>query len=216
MNKKILFIGASVAVGYYLLTRKSDGRGITTADNEGGFINSLVGGFMNVSETAFISETSLQMNFSIQLLEYLKSWEKFSSKAYYATAAEKDDGKLTIGYGHLIIDGDGLDADSVLTETEATGLLLNDIAKHQIYVNRGVKVPLTQNQFDALVSFTFNLGGGAFGKSTMLKKLNSGDYEAVPAQLMKWTKQGGAVLQGLVNRRASEVRIWDDADYKRV
>ena len=74
-------------------------------------------------------------------------------------------------------------------------------------VKRLVDVPLTQYQFDALVSFVFNLGSGAFGGSTLLKKLNAGDYSAVPAQLMRWNKAGGRVLRGLTRRRQAEIDL---------
>jgi hypothetical protein len=75
-------------------------------------------------------------------------------------------------------------------------------------VDRLVTVPLSQNQFDALVSFTFNVGEGALAKSTLLKKLNAGKYSEVPAELMKWTKGGGRELPGLVRRRRAECALW--------
>ena len=75
-------------------------------------------------------------------------------------------------------------------------------------VNDLVKVPLTQNQFDALVSLTYNIGTGAFEKSTLLKKLNTGDYQGAADQFTVWNKGGGKVLQGLVNRRAKEKEVF--------
>jgi len=75
-------------------------------------------------------------------------------------------------------------------------------------VNSGVKVALNQNQFDSLVSFTFNTGIQAFADSTLLKMLNQGNYDAVPDQLRRWVRAGGNVVQGLVNRRENEIKLW--------
>ena len=100
----------------------------------------------------------------------------------------------------------------VLTKKEAMDRFDRDLVKYENAVDRLVKVPLTQNQFDALVSFTFNVGEGALAKSTLLKKLNAGDYDAVPAELMKWTKGGGKELPGLVRRRRAEAAMWRGVD----
>ena len=100
----------------------------------------------------------------------------------------------------------------VLTKKEAMDRFDHDLVKYENAVDRLVKVPLTQNQFDALVSFTFNVGEGALAKSTLLKKLNAGDYDAVPAELMKWTKGGGKELPGLVRRRRAEAAMWRGVD----
>jgi lysozyme len=123
----------------------------------------------------------------------------------------------TIGYGHTSAAGKPeVKPGMVITKQEANDILVRDLVRYEDAVNRLVKVPLTQNQFDALVSFTFNVGEGALAKSTLLKKLNAGDYDAVPAELMKWTKGGGKELPGLVRRRRAECAMWrsvnDDAD----
>jgi len=89
---------------------------------------------------------------------------------------------LTIGYGHT----KGVKKNMRITKQEAEGFLRLDVKDSEAAVKNLVTVPLTQNQFDSLVSFVFNLGQGAFAKSTLLRKLNSGDYSAVPAQLMRW------------------------------
>lgn len=127
---------------------------------------------------------------------------------------------LTIGYGHT----KGVKKNMRLTKQEAEDLLRQDMKIYEADVKRLVDVPLTQYQFDALVSFVFNLGSGAFGGSTLLKKLNAGDYSAVPAQLMRWNKArvGGKLqpLTGLTRRRAAEAALFtldaqlpsDDAD----
>ena len=115
---------------------------------------------------------------------------------------------LTIGYGHT----KGVKKNMRITKQEAEGFLRLDVKDSEAAVKNLVTVPLTQNQFDSLVSFVFNLGQGAFAKSTLLKKLNAGDYAAVPAQLMRWNKArvGGVLkaLNGLTRRRSAEAALF--------
>ena len=99
-----------------------------------------------------------------------------------------------------------------LTGDQVTDLLSQDVTPAENAVNNGVKVPLNQNQFDALVSFTFNVGVGAFTSSTLLKVLNQGQYDQVPTQLLRWTRAAGQVVQGLVNRRQNEIDLWNTVD----
>ena len=87
-------------------------------------------------------------------------------------------------------------------------LLAEDLVEFEEYVDTLVKVPLTQNQFDALVSWTFNLGSGNLQESTMLRKLNYGDYESVPDEMRRWNKAGGEVLEGLTRRREAEALLF--------
>ncbi|WP_387440446.1 lysozyme, partial [Photorhabdus sp. RM105S] len=91
-----------------------------------------------------------------------------------------------------------------ITERQAEQFLLDDLAPVYITLENSVKVPLTQGQFDALCSFIFNCGASAFVRSTLLKKLNAGDYKGAANQFMEWNKAGGRVLPGLDARRASE------------
>ncbi len=116
-------------------------------------------------------------------------------------------GTLTIGFGHTTAAGppkvvSGL----VITAAQADEILSNDLRFVEADINRLVDVPLTQSQFDVLVSFHFNTG--ALGKSSLLRKLNDGNYGAVPDELMKWVHGGGKVMQGLVNRRKAEGKVW--------
>lgn len=127
-------------------------------------------------------------------------------EGFRATVYEDAAGLDTIGYGHLITDADrrlGLHL-RTLTEGEATEILRADLARAEGAVNRLVTVPLVEGEFDALVSFVFNLGEGAFRGSTLLRKLNAGDRASVPAELARWTKAGGRDLPGLVSRREAE------------
>lgn len=127
---------------------------------------------------------------------------------------------LTIGYGHT----KGVKRNMKITQAEAEALLRNDLRIYEAEVKRLVNVPLTQYQFDALVSFVFNLGAANFASSTLLKRINTGNYEDVPAQLMRWNKArvNGKLqpLKGLTRRRSAEAALFtmdaqlpsDDAD----
>ena len=136
------------------------------------------------------------MRLSQDGLNMVKKYEGLFTKAYVCPA-----GVLTIGYGHT---GPDVKPGQRITEAQAEQLLRQDMSKFEAAVKRQVKVPLTQGQFDALTSFTFNCGEGALKKSTLLKKLNAGDYAGAQAEFQKWNKGGGRVLPGLVKRRAEE------------
>ena len=132
-------------------------------------------------------------------INLIKKWEGLRLQAYLCPA-----NVWTIGYGST----KGVKKGDVVTVKEAEELLRRDLQRFIATVNESVKVPLTQNQFDALVSFTFNVGQGAFKNSTLLRILNQGDYAGVPAQLARWNKGGGKVLPGLTARRKDEANLW--------
>lgn len=116
-------------------------------------------------------------------------------------------GVATIGYGHTSsAGGPKVKWGQTITKEEADQLLKDDLARVEKDVERLVKVPLNQNQFDALVSFHFNTGG--LGRSSLLKKLNKGDYDSVPSELAKWNMGGGKVMAGLTTRRAEEGKLF--------
>lgn len=120
---------------------------------------------------------------------------------------ERINGKLdipTIGWGCT----EGVTMGMVWSKAEAEAALLQEIAKHERAVMRLVAVDLNQNQFDALVSLSYNIGAGALGKSTLLKKLNASDYAGAQAQFLVWNKFNGAASRGLSNRRASEAALF--------
>lgn len=110
----------------------------------------------------------------------------------------------TIGYGTT----EGVRPGLVITQAQAERLLQRDLTKFEDAVNELVRVPLTQNQFDALVSFTYNVGATAFANSTLLRKLNAGDKTGAAGQFQRWNKAGGRVLTGLVRRRADEANLF--------
>lgn len=153
------------------------------------------------------------MKTSPEGINLIKRFEGFSPVAYYATEEEKRQGKQTIGYGHVIKEGEAFR--EPMTEPQAVELLKKDISWAENAVREKVKenVPLSQHQFDALVSFVFNLGAGALGSSTLLNRLNSGQHERCVGEFGRWVYQRGkgnrlTPLAGLVKRRAAEALMW--------
>ena len=115
----------------------------------------------------------------------------------------------TIGYGHTTAAGPPVVKRGMrITAQEADAILRGDVVKVENYVTILTHVPLTQNQFDALVSFTFNLGPGNLERSTLRKKLNAGDYKGAADEFHSWKYGGGKVMPGLVKRRAAEARLF--------
>lgn len=152
-------------------------------------------------------------------LNLIKRWESFVAfpyddlrppvrGVYREWKGEKLIGTATIGYGHTNAAKHPLKVKPGLriTEEQAREILDVDLDECEDTVNRVVKVPLTDNQHGALVSFEFNTGG--LRSSTLLKKLNAGDYKAVPSELAKWVLSKGKRLEGLVNRRNAEIALW--------
>ncbi|ETR94470.1 lysozyme [Acinetobacter lactucae] len=114
-------------------------------------------------------------------------------------------GVWTIGTGTTIYpNGVKVKKGDTCTLDQAKAYFKHDLAKFEKTVNESVTVPLSQNQFDALVSLTYNIGSGAFKNSTLLKKLNAKDYSGAADQFLAWKKAGGKVLPGLVRRREAE------------
>ena len=118
----------------------------------------------------------------------------------------------TIGFGHTkgVSDGDSC------TKDEADQMLTEDLEEFEGYVDKLVTLDLEQNQFDALVAWTFNLGPTNLKSSTMLQVLNEGKKSEVPFQMKRWNKAGGKVLQGLVRRREAEALLWEGKDWEQV
>jgi lysozyme len=133
-------------------------------------------------------------------IDLIKHFEGTFLTAYYCPA-----GVLTIGTGHTGVD---VYVGMTITEKEAEDLLKEDLKKFESCVSKLVKVPLSQGQFDALVSFTFNLGCGSLEESTLLRKLNSGDYEGTSKEFDRWVNAGGKKLEGLVRRRNAEEELF--------
>lgn len=118
-------------------------------------------------------------------------------------------GIWTIGYGHTgSVDGTPVGSGMRITEAKAVEILRKDVARFEDAVERLVTVPLTQGEFDALVSFSFNLGEANLGKSTLLKKLNRGDKVGAASEFLKWNRAGGRILAGLTRRRQEEALMF--------
>jgi len=132
-------------------------------------------------------------------IELIKHFEGCELEAYKCAA-----GVWTIGYGHI----KGVTSDSVITQEQAEQMLVEELNEYEGYINNMVTVPLSQNQFDALVSWVYNLGGGNLKASTLLKVVNSGEFNGVPEQIMRWNKAGGKVLEGLTRRRQAEADLF--------
>lgn len=135
------------------------------------------------------------MKISQNGIDLIKKWEGCELKAYKCPA-----NVWTIGYGHT----NGVKEGQEITLKQAETFLRQDIATFEKGVTKLVSAPLTQNKFDALVSFAFNIGLGAFKTSTLLKKLNQKDYCGAAKEFERWNKSKGKVLKGLTIRRKDE------------
>lgn len=145
------------------------------------------------------------MTLSENGLKLIESFEGLRLEVYNDAA-----GLPTIGYGHLITVGE--DFSGGITLEQAQELLSKDTAVAQEAVNTYVTVPLTQNQFDALCSFVYNVGTNAFKESTLLKLLNKKSYYTAWEEFVKWDKAGGKVVEGLLRRRQAEAALFAEAD----
>ena len=134
----------------------------------------------------------------------IKKFEGCELEAYQCSA-----GVWTIGYGHT----KGVTPNDSISQEEAEQMLVDELHEYESYVNEYVTVALSQNQFDALVSWVYNLGPANLKASTMLKVLNSGEYEDVPAQIKRWNKAGGKVLEGLIRRREAEACLFQGKEW---
>jgi len=143
----------------------------------------------------------LNMKTSEQGLALIRRFEGFSPKPYRCPA-----GYLTIGYGHMVKEHEHYD--NGISEQEAALLLKEDAGIAERAIMRLISAPLTQPQFDALVSFTFNLGAGALQRSTLRRKLNRFEYDEIPQELSKWIWAGGQRLAGLIYRRKAEAEMF--------
>lgn len=136
-----------------------------------------------------------------QGLQLIRRFEGFRANPYLCPG-----GYWTIGYGNVI--KNPKDFPYSLTEDEAREFLAADVIKAERAVLRLITVPLTDGQFDALVSFTFNLGSGALQRSTLRRKVNREEHEDVLGELRKWVWAGGKKLGGLVRRREAEAMLY--------
>jgi len=141
------------------------------------------------------------MNLGYKGKDLLKFFEGCELVAYQDSV-----GVWTIGYGHT----KGVTPGMTITQEEAEQMLESELTEYEGYVEKYVTVPLTQNQFDALVVWVYNLGPTNFRNSTLLKELNSGNYNAAGTEIKRWNKAGGKVLAGLVKRREAEAELFNE------
>jgi len=125
-------------------------------------------------------------------------------EGYRHTAYLDPVGVWTIGYGTTVSDGTPVQKGDRVTPSEAERLFRNDLGRFEKAVSALITVPLTQHQFDALVSFAYNVGVNALRTSTLRRKLNAGLYDEAADQFLRWNKGGGRVLAGLTRRRKAE------------
>lgn len=140
------------------------------------------------------------MNITPMIINFIKKFEGFSSKAYICPAGIK-----TIGYGHVVNIKEHFD---IINEEIAEQILIKDISKAQQAVISNIYTELTQEQFVALTSFTFNLGYAALQRSTLRQKVNRNEHFQVPKELMRWVYSSGKILPGLVRRREAEAELY--------
>jgi len=134
-------------------------------------------------------------------LDLIKKFEGFSDKEYICPA-----GKVTIGYGHVILPNEHFS--SSITKEEAEILLKKDLQPREKSLNILVKVNINQNQFDALISLIYNIGVANFKQSTLLKFINDRLFDKVPDQFRRWKYINKVVSKGLLNRREEEIKLW--------
>lgn len=145
------------------------------------------------------------MQTSSRGLSLIKHFEGFSTTIYFDVA-----GLPTIGYGHLLRDREAEHYRLGIGHEAAEALLCEDLMGAETAVGRFIRQPLMQNQFDALVSFTFNLGSGALQRSTLRRVINCGEEDAIAHQWMRFVWAGGRKVPGLVRRRAAELALYKE------
>lgn len=158
------------------------------------------------------------MQLSAEGVTLLRELEGIERELYYDSASLP-----TIGCGHLLTRdemssgkiqcGDQVIRwkDGPLSDEEITALLEDDVSWAEAAVEVAVRVPLSEQQFDCLVLWTFNIGANAMRNSTLVKKLNQGLYTEVPHELERWCRAGGQVIEGLRRRRAREIALWESS-----
>lgn len=145
------------------------------------------------------------MRTSQEGVDLIRHFEGCYLKAYLCPA-----NVWTIGYGHT----KNVHPDDEIDKEQAEALLIEDLEEFEDYVNALVEIDLEQHEFDALVSWTFNLGPTNLRESTLLNRINYGPVSDVPFQIQRWTRAGGKVLQGLVKRRAAEAALWQNLNWR--
>jgi lysozyme len=141
-------------------------------------------------------------------IDFIKEAEGLRLEAYQCSA-----NVWTVGYGATRIMGKPVKQGDKITTREAEAILKSDLREFEDAINQSVKTPMTQSQFDALVSLVFNIGIGAFRRSTILRKMNEADYAGAALEFPRWNKVGGKVNRGLTLRRAREASLFVEDEW---
>ena len=149
------------------------------------------------------------MVISLNGISFIKKWERFVPDAY-KDPVTADGLPITIGYGATRwLDGKKIELGQTISEPDAHELLMKQIATREYFVNRHISAELTQNQFDALVSFVYNVGVGNFYKSTLLTRVNKNPWDlSIADQFIKWKNASQQPVRGLLLRRLEEATIF--------
>lgn len=161
-------------------------------------IDFIVALFSQKTETKVVRKEKVSQ---VKNIDLIKKHEGLRLKAYLPTPNDV----WTIGYGHTRNVRPG----QVISQSQAEDFLRQDLDWVESSLNKSVKVPLKQNQYDALASLVYNIGATNFQSSTLLRKLNTGDYKGASEQFLVWNKQKGRTLKGLVKRRQEEKDYFD-------
>ena len=209
MLLKVGITGAQVKELQRLLSVREDGVfGIKTLKAVKDFQskNGLVSDGVVGSKTwdVLLNKNTSKHSLSNNGMKLLEQFEGLRLEAYLDSA-----GIATIGWGSIKYpNGNKVKLGDKITKAQAKEYKLHDLKEFESIVNTSVNVQLSQNQYDALVSLSYNIGSGAFKKSTLLKKLNDGDYKGAAEQFLAWNKVSGKKVQGLVNRREAERNLF--------
>lgn len=216
MTKKIAIALGLTALAWYLFRKtKEENYLIDTVGVERG-------GFMKVANVVKSAVNSIagghddnqQLTPSTRVIALMKDYEKFHKMSYFATDDERKRGLKTIGYGHLILKGEVFQ--EPMTIAQANTLFLKDLNSHTAQIYKEIKVKLNQHQFDALAHFCYNTGRSALGTYWGLTNfINAGDFDNAANKFMEYTKQSGVFLQGLYNRRYTEMQMFKWGIYER-
>jgi len=147
------------------------------------------------------------MKISEEGIELLKKFEGCKLEAYQDSV-----GVWTIGYGHT----KGVYKGMTISQDDAEEMLEEEMEEYEGYIEEYVEVPLSQNEFDALVCWVYNLGPTNLRNSTLLMVLNQSKFDEVPEQIKRWNKAGGEILKGLVRRREAEALLFEGKDWHNI
>ena len=161
------------------------------------------------SKTEYGESMRIHKQISEEGVALIKKFEGCPQKDGMCYSYQDAIGVWTLGYGFT----KNVGPNSKITVEEAERRLIEELREYEGYVNKLVEVDLTQNEFDSLVAWVYNLGPTNLSQSTLLNELNKGNYNRVPSEIRRWNKAGGKVLDGLVRRREAEALLWSGGDW---